>query len=367
MNFQMRKIYQRDLETFLRFYEQTSICPYYFCEKEEINKAITEYINKHEIASDPSFVYFFRYMLKRLVGELDSHSMIRTRHEYERLPLKIVPSNSGFVVKATNEKYANYLDKTVTKINDIPLEKLASEAENAISYSVNGYLELETNRFLSHCDPLRTLPSIDDNAQWIVYTFSDGEEVKVRVGGMGFAEPSKPNNYDIEVNEQHLLLYYASCREDHPKQMYETVDKIKGIISEQGITCFTLDLRGNTGGNDRIIRPLVDLLKSCPSLRKQVFVDHAVQSAALFALNDMKNLGAEVFGTGIGSSMNHIGNNCRFELPSGRFLTIVATRYFYIDESGNFVTVRTQEEFRKLDKKYVAPRYVRIESMSKAE
>ena len=122
-----------------------------------------------------------------------------------------------------------------------------------------------------------------------------------------------------------------------------------------------MDLRGNVGGNDQIIRPLIEFLAACPDLEKQVLVDRAVQSAALFALNDMKKLGAKILGTEIGSSMNHIGNNCRFELPSGKFLTIVATRYFYINEGGDFVTIRTQEEFRRLDKKYVAPKYIQLD------
>lgn len=67
------------------------------------------------------------------------------------------------------------------------------------------------------------------------------------------------------------------------------------------------------------------------------------------------------FGTAIGSSLNHIGNNRRLELPSGRFLAIIASRYFYLNEQGNFVTVRTPETFQNLDKKYITPKYIHLD------
>ncbi len=356
----MEEVYRKDFEAFLEFYEQTSVCPYYFYEKEKLNKLAEDYIGKNQIANDLDFIYFFRYMLKRLVGELDSHSMIRTRDEYERLPIKIDMDDSKFIVNATSEKFRGYLGKAVVKINGAELKKLSSEAENAISYSTEGYRKLETSRFFSHYDPLRALPSISSEAKRIVYVFADGEEVEIKVGEAGFIEPTKLN-YETKVVGKHVLLRYTACAESYPGQMHETVNKIKDIILKQNITGLTLDLRGNVGGNDQIIRPLIEFLAACPDLEKQVLVDRAVQSAALFALNDMKKLGAKILGTEIGSSMNHIGNNCRFELPSGKFLTIVATRYFYINEGGDFVTIRTQEEFRRLDKKYVAPKYIQLD------
>jgi len=299
-------------------------------------------------------------MLKRLIGQLDSHSMIRTRNEYERLPLQITSHNSLFTVTATGEQYTNFLNKVVTKINGINLEQLAKESENVISYSTDGYLELEASRFLSHYDPLRTLPSIDSETTQIVYTFSDGNELKVEIGEPSFIDQAEPANYQLDLDNGHLLLHYTACQEEYPNQMQEVVEQIRNLIPHHNVNLFTLDLRGNMGGDDRIIRPLIDHLKTQPLLKKQVFVDRAVQSAALFALNDMTKLGAKVFGTAIGSSLNHIGNNRRLELPSGRFLTIVATRYFYLNEQGNYVIIRTQNDFQNLDKRNIAPKYIHL-------
>lgn len=291
----MNQIYQQDLKAFFDFYEQTHICPYYFCSKSKISQIITDYINNTPVENDLDFVYLFRYMLKRLVSQLDSHSMIRTRNEYERSPLQITSHNSLFAVTATSEQYTNYLNKVVTKINNIDLNRLAQESKNVISYSTDGYLELETSRFLSHYDPLRTLPSIDSETIQIVYTFSDGNELKVEIGEPGFIDQAKPANYQLDLDNGHLLFHYTACREDHPGQMQEAVEQIKGLIPHHDVNLFTLDLRGNMGGDDRIIQPLIDFLKTQPTLEKQVFDDRAVQSAALFALNDMTKLGAKVF------------------------------------------------------------------------
>lgn len=359
----MNQIHQQDLEAFFNFYEQTHICPYYFCGKPEVRQIIADYINKTPIENDLDFVYFFRYMLKRLIGPLDSHSMIRTHNEYERLPLQITSHNSLFAVTATSEQYTNYLNKVVTKINNIDLNRLAQESKNVISYSTDGYLELETDRFLSHYDPLRTLPSIDSGTTQIVYTFSDGNELKVEIGEPSFIDQAKPANYQLDLDNGHLLLHYTACQEEYPNQMQEVVEQIRNLIPHHNVNCFILDLRGNMGGNDRIIQPLIGYLKTQPNLEKQVFVDRAVQSAALFALNGMTKLGAKVFDTAIGSSLNHIGNNRRLELPSGRFLTIVATRYFYLDEQNNFVTVRTQKDFQNLNPKYITPKYIHLDGI----
>lgn len=359
----MNQIHQQDLEAFFNLYEQAHICPYYFRGKPEVRQIITNCINKTPVENDLDFVYLFRYMLKRLIGQLDSHSMIRTRNEYERLPLQITSHNSLFTVTATGEQYTNFLNKVVTKINGINLEQLAKESENVISYSTDGYLELEASRFLSHYDPLRTLPSIDSETTQIVYTFSDGNELKVEIDEPGFIDQAKPANYQLDLDNGHLLLHYTACQEEYPNQMQEVVEQIRNLIPHHNVNLFTLDLRGNMGGDDRIIQPLVDCLKTQPLLKKQVFVDRAVQSAALFALNDMTKLGAKVFDTAIGSSLNHIGNNRRLELPSGRFLTIVATRYFYLDEQNNFVTIRTPEDFKNLDKKYITPKYIHLDGI----
>lgn len=359
----MNQIHQQDLEAFFNLYEQAHICPYYFRGKPEVRQIITNCINKTPVENDLDFVYLFRYMLKRLIGQLDSHSMIRTRNEYERLPLQITSHNSLFTVTATGEQYTIFLNKVVTKINGINLEQLAKESENVISYSTDGYLELEASRFLSHYDPLRTLPSIDSETTQIAYTFSDGNELKVEIGEPGFIDQAKPANYQLDLDNGHLLLHYTACQEEYPNQMQEVVEQIRNLIPHHNVNLFTLDLRGNMGGDDRIIQPLVDCLKTQPLLKKQVFVDRAVQSAALFALNDMTKLGAKVFDTAIGSSLNHIGNNRRLELPSGRFLTIVATRYFYLDEQNNFVTIRTPEDFKNLDKKYITPKYIHLDGI----
>lgn len=359
----MNQIHQQDLEAFFNLYEQAHICPYYFRGKPEVRQIITNCINKTPVENDLDFVYLFRYMLKRLIGQLDSHSMIRTRNEYERLPLQITSHNSLFTVTATGEQYTNFLNKVVTKINGINLEQLAKESENVISYSTDGYLELETDRFLSHYDPLRTLPSIDSGTTQIVYTFSDGNELKVEIGEPSFIDQAEPANYQLDLDNGHLLLHYTACQEEYPNQMQEVVEQIRNLIPHHNVNLFTLDLCGNMGGDDRIIQPLIDCLKTQPLLKKQVFVDRAVQSAALFALNDMTKLGAKVFGTAIGSSLNHIGNNRRLELPSGRFLTIVATRYFYLDEQDNFVTIRTPEDFKNLDKKYITPKYIHLDGI----
>ncbi len=85
----MNEIYQTDLASFLEFYESNHICPYYFCSKNKLEDFIEAHLVKNLVQSDNDFLYFFRCMLKKLVGSLDSHTIIRTRDEYEHWPLKL--------------------------------------------------------------------------------------------------------------------------------------------------------------------------------------------------------------------------------------------------------------------------------------
>lgn len=355
----MDELYQKDLASFLEFYEKNHICPYYFCSKAEIDEYIKDYLARNEIECDNDFVYFFRSMLKKLVGNLDSHTIIRTRDEYDRWPLKLEVSVNAEKVRvtATSGERQEFLGREVVKINGIEMEKLIEESKQAISYSTEGWRKAETGRFLSSKPALRSLPSIESNAETIVYTFADGEELKI--DSSEEYQETKTDNYSFDIRGDLLMFHYTACREDYVGQMQDMVQKLQNLVLENKIKRFMLDLSGNIGGNDLIIQPLIDWLRTT-DLVNQVRVNRYTQSAGLFALNDMHNLGAKVVGEEIGSSMNHVGNNLRHELPSGKFLTIIATRYFYLDKDNNYQVVRTRDDFHKLSESQIQPKYIEL-------
>lgn len=51
--------------------------------------------------------------------------------------------------------------------------------------------------------------------------------------------------------------------------MQEVVEQIRNLIPHHNVNLFTLDLRGNMGGDDRIIQPLIDCLKTQPLLKNK--------------------------------------------------------------------------------------------------
>lgn len=350
----MNEIYQTDLASFLEFYESNHICPYYFCSKNELEDFIEAYLVKNLVQSDNDFLYFFRCMLKKLVGSLDSHTIIRTRDEYEHWPLKleVAKSSEQVFVTAASEKYQKYIGREVVRINDAGIKDLLAESAQAISYSTDGWRKAETGRFLSSRPALRSLPSIKSDTNKITYYFMNNEKLEVDDGEYLQA---KPKNFDFEINNDSLILHFTACSEEYPGQMRDAVQMLRKIVLGGMFKTFILDLSGNMGGNDQIIKPLVEWLKGV-NLEKYVKVDRYVQSASLFALNDMCKIGARIIGKEIGSSMNHVGNNLRHELPSGRFLTIVATRYFYLDNHNDYHTVRTNKEFEELSPSYICPK-----------
>lgn len=351
-------LYQKDLKSFLQFYENNHICPYFFYSKLNCQKYIENYLQNYDITNDYEFIYFLRRLIKTLVGELDSHTMVRTRYEYQPLPLQLTVERDKVVVNNTTNEYKKYKSKRVIAINYVDVDKLLIEAANAISFSTENYRRFITGHFLSCLDPLLTLPSMR-NAKRILYQFDDGTSTTIANPKNSLVIFPRRENYSLKLEADSLTLVYSSSSD--PDKMRQTVREINRFFDSQPINEFILDLRGNQGGNSEIINPLIDSLNTKQNIKKTIIVDRAVQSAGLFAIQKMKKLGASIKGEEIGSSMNHFGNNQRLELPSSRFLAIVATRYFYLNDSEEFCTVRNREKFSRLNKKYLQPYLLKLD------
>ena len=82
--------------------------------------------------------------------------------------------------------------------------------------------------------------------------------------------------------------------------MLDFVKKLKQISKDNNITNFIIDIRGNFGGNNTVIYPLLDFLKNS-NFNVITITDRNVFSSGRFALIDLINIGSKTIGEDIGN------------------------------------------------------------------
>ena len=140
-----------------------------------------------------------------------------------------------------------------------------------------------------------------------------------------------------------MHIIYSCCREDYEGQMLEFVQKISNEADINNVTKFIVDIRGNTGGNSNIIKPLIKYLDG-----KQVItlVDKYVFSSGRFAIVDLKRICSIFVGTNIGTTLNCFGNVSRNEIDA--YLLPISYKYFYYDElSISMIGIDKKSDFIK--------------------
>lgn len=119
----------------------------------------------------------------------------------------------------------------------------------------------------------------------------------------------KCENYSYKILESGVLyLRYKRCIENPNYKFISFVEDLKNEIKEKHITKYILDVRNNVGGNSRIIKPLVELVKS-ENLYGVMLIDSGVFSSGRFAVADFKKeFNITLIGEQTGGASKSYGN-----------------------------------------------------------
>lgn len=337
--------YKEDLMFMIKKYEETFIAPYYCFSKNELLNYISEYLSKTTIENDLQFLCFLKTILKKLNGVLDCHTTVRTKRSF--LPFYLKMFNDGIYIIKTSKENQELLYSKLESINGILYQELIKRLENVISYSTEEWRKSCIEIELTELNSLLSILENNDKDQKInmIFTTLNGEQTSLVFG-------EDENNEDVVLAEENCTFkvfdntihyIYNSCSKEDENKILETLKQLKGIISNQNIKCFILDLRDNSGGSSSVIKPLIEFLKT-QKMELYAFVNRNTFSSGMFALENMVKLGATTIGEGVGSTINGFGNlDAVFELPNTKFAFRVATKYFPKD--GGAIT--SQEEFRR--------------------
>jgi C-terminal processing protease CtpA/Prc len=139
--------------------------------------------------------------------------------------------------------------------------------------------------------------------------------------------------YAYLAAERTLYLQYNRCREAADAPMAAFAREALAALDRGPAERVVVDLRRNTGGDSRVLRPFIDGLAARPTLlqRGRVFVvvgRHTYSSAVINALELRDETHALLVGEQTGGAPNGAGEVRSFRLPNSGLRVTYSTKYF---------------------------------------
>lgn len=351
--------YKEDLNQFFNLYEENHIYPYFSISKEEIMGFIGDYLNKKEILNDYDFAYMVKIIIKKLSGFQDSH-MFFSFNNGHNIPIVTKYIESDLIIVNASGEYEKLIGSKILSINKVPIIKLQKEMEKTIAYSSKGWLLSELATFSYSINRLLMLPSINSECEnFICELERDGIKTNVTINkNEVLAKSIRHPNYMIDTSINNcIILHYNNCIKRCENEVDNLVQKLDNIISAQQCQNFILDLRGNTGGNSEVIKPLINYLEKS-SIKLYAFIDSRTYSSGIMALLAMKRIGATLIGEEPGHALNSFGEIKNFGLLNTGFIVSFPTKYFILSIEGT-KSLESKEEIDKKIKEIATPRFIK--------
>lgn len=267
------------------------------------------------------------------------------------LPLRIGVMPEGAIVLAADDARADLLGGRVVAIGGVPFEEVAARLGAVVPAETPGWRDRQLTRLLvaprllvaaglaEAGAPLRLAVATDSGA-----TIERTIEPGTATGPLRFAFDvalaprflQRGPAYDFErLEEAPNVLYvrYASCRDDPARPFAAFLAEIEALLDGGEIDRVVVDLRGNGGGNSRVLEPLVNALARRPALdrpdRLFVLIDAGVFSSAVMnAMHFRQRTRATLVGEPTGGRPNHFGEVRSFSLPATGVVLRHSTKRF---------------------------------------
>ena len=150
---------------------------YFNHSKEEFEEIKKEALSKFKLEDDYDVLYVSNYIIKRMVNENDGHTIVRYS---DFLYLGVLPriiNNKMYIYKGVDD-IKNYLYDEILEINGVSINTIINEVRDRCLYQTEGFREANVERNMIDVSVLRSLPSIDNNADEFIFKVDHNGEVK---------------------------------------------------------------------------------------------------------------------------------------------------------------------------------------------
>ena len=336
---------------------------YLFKSRDELEKEIDKVLESKDDYNDYDLLYVSNYLVKYMLGPNDSHTKIMPLNK-RLMPIVLRYVGDEIYVINTIDEFKDVIYGKLISVNGVPIKQLEEEFEPSIAYSTKAYLKTNISNRLSSREFMRSLPSINDDCEYLEYEIlKDGKVHKCRFDlnkNYEGVDCCANKNYVYKVVDDVLVLNYSSCVDE--EKMIAFINEVSKVANENNINKVIVDLRNNGGGNSGVSEHILKFLEG-----KQIvtITNEEVFSSAVMFCARVKQLGSYFIGTELASTLSCFGDDTGLIYYRDHNLYIRRSyKYFLYDKDlnpkvymkHNFKDlVKSREEFEKLDKGIIKP------------
>lgn len=335
-----KNMYDKFKENYIKYH----INPWHEINEQCLNNMCEYLINKFDIFDDNAFDYFINYIIKRLSGALDAHTEFGMKTK-DFLPIRFKFVENELLVSEPSELRGYKL----TSIDDISINKIIEEFEEVITYGTEGWRLNKLERALYIKRKLFSIPSLREKNE-VIFKLEDldGNIIeKIYYKDKVYEQIEEVNkNATYEIKNSVLIFNHSSIKISEEKELIETIECLeKENLSS--INKIIIDLRGNTGGNSRLNKYLIDFLNNHNDKDLIVLTDYRIFSGGSFALVDLISIGATTIGEGIGTPINAYGSGGISWTDNDYMFRISGGFCLYNEDKTSLICIKNREEFKQ--------------------
>lgn len=255
----------------------------------------------------------------------DAHTSVQPPETLTQRTLPVLFGNyeGRWIILQAQAPYGELAGKELTAINGVALAEIVEKVKPLISYETEGWANVMLQSDLRNMRVLQYVGLADDmrTAQLTVCDAQTGAEETVEVAtasgfnygdaaALSFAPTIAQSGLyrATSLEDGTVFIQYNSCQEvpdlsmaDFAAELGAQLDGFEGKI--------IVDLRNNSGGDSRVIAPLVELLKKqkAAGARLYCLIGANTFSSAVMNAQDLRQAGATLVGEATGGRLGGFG------------------------------------------------------------
>jgi hypothetical protein len=352
--------WQEDIDYFARELPAKQKDFFTLMSQDRFEREVTELKRQAPQLSDPEILF----ELMRIVAGLGVvHTSVAFESTTETIALHSYPIrmqwfSDGLAVVAAAPECREALGCRVVRIGSMTPEQVEVAVAPFIAHENDAYLHVQSPRYMTRVELMRheniaapsgrlrftcakagggefTLEIAPESSGKTSRKLVDASDSLHLTKEFCHKHPKAFYWYEYLPDTQTLYIQYNKCH-DEPGNPFENFTRnLFAFADSRPVQRVIMDLRFNGGGNSSIVKPLVEGLKSRPTLTAKghlytLISSHVLSSAMFAAMNFRDGLHAILVGEPTGNKPNHYGQAESFVLPNSKLKVAYSTKHFHL-------------------------------------